>query len=90
MDDLFRLLVCFTDDVLTHALCVDQCTLEHFTVCLKALQLLVQLLVFSSQIRNLLAKLFRLCIVLLQLFFHLGSRGGFFQIAQNGHPAESA
>ena len=71
MDDLFCFLVCFADDIFAHALCIDQRALEHFTICLKALQFIVQLLVFSSQVRNLLAKLFRLRIVFPQLFFHL-------------------
>ena len=32
VQDLFRLLVCFADDVLAHALCIDERTLEHVAV----------------------------------------------------------
>ena len=71
MNDLLGLLVCFTNDIFAHALCIDQCALEHFAVRFKALQLLVKLLVLGSQIGDLFPKLLHLCIIAVELFLDL-------------------
>ena len=71
VDDLLSLLVCFADHVFAHALSIDQRTLEHIAVSLKALQLALELLVLCGQICDLFAQLLCLRIVLLQLLLDL-------------------
>ena len=70
MQDLFRLLVCFPDDILTHPLGIDQRALEHIAVSLVALHFLVQTLILGSQLSDLAAQLLSLIFILLQLFLY--------------------